>query len=58
LFDRFYQVENSLRREHGGIGLGLAIAREMADLIDGRLWVESTPGVGSTFYLALPLERQ
>jgi signal transduction histidine kinase len=55
LFGRFYQVEDSLRREHGGIGLGLAIAHEMADLIDGRLWVESTLGKGSTFYLALPL---
>ena len=55
IFDRFYQVESSLRREHGGIGLGLAIAREMTELIDGRLWVESQVGQGSTFYLALPV---
>jgi signal transduction histidine kinase/DNA-binding response OmpR family regulator len=54
IFERFYQVENSLRREHGGIGLGLAIAREMAELIDGRMWVESQVNKGSTFYLALP----
>lgn len=54
IFDRFYQVEDSLRREHGGIGLGLAIAREMADLIDGRVWVESEVEHGSTFYVSLP----
>ncbi len=54
VFQRFYQVEASLRRTHGGIGLGLAIAREMADLMDGRIWVESTVSEGSTFYLALP----
>jgi signal transduction histidine kinase len=54
IFDRFYQVESSLRREHGGIGLGLAIAREMSELIDGRLWLESEVGRGSTFFLALP----
>ena len=53
IFDRFYQVEASLRREHGGIGLGLAIAREMADLSDGRISVESQIGEGSTFYLSL-----
>ena len=53
IFERFYQVEDSLRREHGGIGLGLAIAKEMADLIDGRIRVESKVGKGSTFYLDL-----
>lgn len=54
IFERFYQVEDSLRRKHGGIGLGLAIAREMADLMDGRIWVESQVGQGSTFYLSVP----
>jgi len=54
IFERFYQVENSLRREHGGIGLGLSIAKEMAELIDGRIWAESELGKGSTFYLSLP----
>ncbi len=57
IFDRFYQIEDSLRREHGGIGLGLAIAREMADLLDGRLWAESQEEQGATFYLALPYDR-
>ncbi|MGC9358755.1 MAG: response regulator, partial [Anaerolineae bacterium] len=54
IFDRFYQVEQSLRRRHGGIGLGLAIAREMAELIDARLWAESPPDGGAAFYLRLP----
>ena len=54
IFQRFYQVEDSLRREHGGLGLGLSIARDMAELMDGRIWAESQVGQGSTFYLALP----
>ncbi|MGI5917006.1 MAG: sensor histidine kinase, partial [Anaerolineae bacterium] len=58
IFERFYQVEDSLRREHGGIGLGLAIAREMVDLIDGKVWVESQLNRGSTFYISLPCTRE
>ncbi|HHX65139.1 MAG TPA: GAF domain-containing protein [Chloroflexi bacterium] len=58
IFERFYQVEKSLRREHGGIGLGLAIAREMVDLIDGKVWVESQLNRGSTFYISLPCTRE
>jgi len=54
VFDRFYQVEGSLRREHGGIGLGLAIAQEMADLVDAHITVESEVGQGSTFTVWLP----
>ena len=57
IFDRFYQVEGALRREHGGIGLGLAIAREMVELMDGHIWAESAVGEGSTFYLSLPREN-
>ncbi|MHB0859255.1 MAG: sensor histidine kinase [Anaerolineae bacterium] len=56
VFQRFYQVEGSLRRRHGGMGLGLAIAREMAELLGSRIWARSAPGQGSTFYLALPIK--
>jgi len=53
IFDRFYQVEHSFSREHGGMGLGLAIAQDMAELIDGRIRVESAVDQGSTFSLDL-----
>jgi signal transduction histidine kinase len=54
IFGRFYQIEDLLRREHGGIGLGLAIAREMAEMVGGTLSVKSRIGRGSTFSLSLP----
>jgi signal transduction histidine kinase len=55
IFDRFYQVEDSLTRQHGGIGLGLAIVKSFVELCQGRIWVESESGKGSTFTFELPL---
>jgi len=55
LFDRFYRVEPSRSREHGGAGLGLAIAKMLAELQNGSVQVESAPGSGSTFTLWLPV---
>lgn len=55
IFERFYQVEDSLTREHDGIGLGLSIAKGMVELCGGKIWVESTLGVGSTFSFSIPL---
>jgi signal transduction histidine kinase len=57
VFDRFYQVEDPMSRRHGGIGLGLAIVRELVRLHGGRIWVESRPDQGSTFYVDLPTRR-
>jgi K+-sensing histidine kinase KdpD len=54
IFDPFWQVEQSATRRFGGTGLGLGVARKLAKLLEGRLEVQSTPGVGSTFTLALP----
>jgi signal transduction histidine kinase len=54
IFDRFYQVANSLTRDHGGTGLGLALVRELVIMLGGAVWVESQPGQGSTFGIALP----
>jgi signal transduction histidine kinase/DNA-binding response OmpR family regulator len=57
IFAKFYQVESSLTREHGGIGLGLAIVRGMVEVCDGKIWVESKEGEGSTFTFTLPLDN-
>ena len=55
IFERFYKVDRArVRGETGGTGLGLAIARHVIEQHHGRIWVESTDGVGSTFSFALP----
>jgi signal transduction histidine kinase len=57
IFDRFYQVANSLTRDHGGTGLGLALARELLTVLGGAIWVVSKAGHGSTFSFALPYRQ-
>jgi signal transduction histidine kinase len=57
IFDRFYQVANSLTRDHGGTGLGLALVRELVTMLGGAVWVESQPAQGSTFGIALPYRQ-
>jgi len=57
IFDRFYQIEPSLTREFGGIGLGLAIARGMVEVCGGEISVESQVGQGTTFTFTLPLDN-
>jgi PAS domain S-box-containing protein len=54
LFQKFYRVDNSATRTIGGTGLGLFICRKIIELYQGRIWVESTLGKGSTFYINLP----
>lgn len=54
LFQKFYRVDNSATRTIGGTGLGLFICRKIVELYNGRIWVESDLGKGSTFYINLP----
>lgn len=54
LFQKFYRVDNSSTREIGGTGLGLYLCRRLAEVMGGRIWLESEYQKGSTFYLELP----
>ncbi|MBN1564473.1 MAG: GAF domain-containing sensor histidine kinase [Anaerolineae bacterium] len=55
IFEEFHQVEDHMTRRHGGMGLGLSIARALVTAHGGRIWAESDgPGHGSMFYISLP----
>lgn len=55
IFDPFQQADNSIRRTYEGSGLGLTISRDFIALHEGKMWLESTLGEGTTFYFTLPL---
>ena len=56
IFNTFEQADSSYVRRYGGTGLGLSISRQLAEMMGGRLWVESRPGEGSTFHCTVAVE--
>jgi len=58
IFERFFQADNSVRRNYEGTGIGLALVKELVDLLHGKISVESQVGVGTSFHLHIPLQEQ
>lgn len=54
IFNKFYHVDSSETRSHGGVGIGPYIAKRFAQLLGGQIVVESTKSKGSTFRLTIP----
>ncbi|MCL5995240.1 MAG: hybrid sensor histidine kinase/response regulator [Chloroflexi bacterium] len=56
IFEPFQQLDSSIRRKHGGSGLGLTISKRFVEMHGGKLWLESERGIGTTFSFSLPIE--
>lgn len=57
IFGKFVQVDSSSRRKYGGTGLGLALSKQIVEILGGSIWAESEVGRGSTFFFTYPLRR-
>jgi signal transduction histidine kinase len=57
VFEEFQQLENTVTREYEGTGLGMAITKRLVELHGGRIWLESLPGQGTTFFVTLPVAQ-
>ena len=58
IFRPFHQLENQGLDEESGMGMGLAVVKDLVEVHRGRVWVESTVGVGSVFQVALPISQE
>lgn len=58
IFERFRQVDDGASKKYGGTGLGLAISRGIVQLMGGKIWVESIPGEGTTFFFTIPYRQK
>ena len=58
VFEQFRQVDGALNRKVGGTGLGMPISKNLVELHGGRIWIESTVGVGTTFWFTIPVHPQ
>lgn len=56
VFDRFVQVTSGKNRQRGGTGLGLSIVKGLVNLLGGKIWIESNPGIKTTFYFSIPFK--
>src|SRR5690606_28955637 len=56
IFDPFVQADSSTTRQYGGTGLGLTISNRLANMMEGRMWVQSEPGKGSCFHFTVRFE--
>jgi two-component system phosphate regulon sensor histidine kinase PhoR len=55
VFERFYQIDSSMTRQYGGVGIGLAVVRQVVEAHGSTIHLESEPGKGSTFRFTLPV---
>ncbi len=57
VFEEFRQIDGELTRQHQGTGLGMPISKRLVELHGGRMWLESTPGAGTTFFFTIPVHE-